>query len=180
MDSYFDKQKRKHPHEALLLRIWWNMKVRHELTNSNETVNAERTLSLSNQLEHLNANSMAKIGPSVLHRKVILLHGNARGGLTLLRRWIETKAVSARIRQKVLPHPAHSSGLVPLDHHLFHSMQHDPHRYTLRRLRRSMKKNECSLRMNRLEKQKRVLSTRNPPFAGDRWEKVASEGKYFD
>ena len=105
--------------KKVMLCVWWDMKgiIYWELLESGETINANR---YSQQLRRLNeAIHEKRTGKGHGHRKVLLLHDNARPHVA-----IKTHNTILDLGWDVLPHPAYSPDLAPSDYYLFRSLAH--------------------------------------------------------
>jgi histone-lysine N-methyltransferase SETMAR len=155
----------------VMLCIWWDQKgvIYYELLKPGETITGDRyrlqLIRLSQALREKRPEYAER------HRKVILLHDNARLHVAVaVKNYLET------LKWDVLPHPAYSPDLAPSDYHLFRSMQNAlaGHRFT------------SSVEIENwvgswIRSKDEEFFRRGIRMLPERWEKViASDGQYFE
>ncbi|KAG5322685.1 MOS1T transposase, partial [Pseudoatta argentina] len=104
------------------------------------------------------------------HDKVIFLHDNARLHVAkVVKKYLET------LKWDVLPHPPYSPDIAPSDYWLFRRMQHDlaSHRFT------SFAEIENWLQ-NWIASKDELFFRDGIRKLPERWEKVVSDGQYFN
>ena len=105
-----------HP-KMVMLCIWWNRKriLYYELLLENQKINSNKYCS---QLDQLKA-ALNKKCPASVNRKHIIFHqDNKRPHISLM-----TRQKLLELGWEVLIHPMYSPDIVPLDFHLFWSLQ---------------------------------------------------------
>ena len=101
----------------VMLCIWWDWKgvLYYELLPENQTINSNKYCSQSDQLKA----ALDEKRPELVNRKCIIFHqDNARLYVSLM-----TRQKLLRLGWEVLIHPPYSPDIVPLDFHLFRSLQ---------------------------------------------------------
>ena len=105
-----------HPKKVMLC-IWWDWKgvLYYELLLENQTINSNMSCS---QLDQLKA-ALDEKHPELVNRKCIIFHqDNARPHVSLM-----TRQKLLHLVWEVLIHLPYSPNIVPLDFHLFRSLQ---------------------------------------------------------
>ena len=153
----------------VMLCIWWDQLgvVYYELLKPTETITGDlyrtQLMRLSRALKDKRPQYNER------HDKVILQHNNARPHVAkVIKTYLET------LKWEVLPHPPYSWDVASSDYHLFRSMAHGLANQVFRSYE------EVKWIDSWIASKDDQFFRRGIRTLPERWEKVASDGQYFE